>query len=276
MKSFEYIKKIQEKLNEKNLDSYSVIWALNEIDDSYTKENKQLDINTLNKINEVMDIYINSYLPVQYQFGYSYFYGNKFIVTKDTLIPRFDTEEVVEKALSELKQINKTSIKVCDIGCGSGVIGITVLLNDSRVNATLIDISTGAVSVTRKNVSQYNLESRCEVIVNDLLNDIDTKYDMIISNPPYIDNINDCAIDVITHEPHSALFAKCDGMEFYEKILKQAKNNLAPGGVIVFEIGYNQEKRIIDLVNKLYKESSIKVYKDLNNNSRIAVVKGVK
>ena len=274
MKSFEYIKKMQEKLNNKNLDSYSVIWALNELNPKYTYDNIEIDEETKMKLDCIMNTYLDTYLAVQYQFGYSYFYSRRFKVNKNTLIPRFDTEEVVERAIYEAKLLN-TPLKICDIGCGSGVIGITMLLEVKDSNMTFIDIDKLALEVTKENIKTYNLENRSNVINNDILNNINDKFDMIVSNPPYIDNIDDCGIDVVTHEPHHALFAPNEGMYFYEQILKSSYKNLNKNGVIVFEIGYNQGDKIIKLAKTIYPSCDVKVYKDLNGNNRIAVIKEI-
>ena len=274
MKSFEYIKKMQEKLNNKNLDSYSVIWALNELNPKYTYDNIEIDEETKMKLDCIMNTYLDTYLAVQYQFGYSYFYSRRFKVNKNTIIPRFDTEEVVERAIYEAKLLN-TPLKICDIGCGSGVIGITMLLEVKDSNMTFIDIDKLALEVTKENIKTYNLENRSNVINNDILNNINDKFDMIVSNPPYIDNIDDCGIDVVTHEPHHALFAPNEGMYFYEQILKSSYKNLNKNGVIVFEIGYNQGDKIIKLAKTIYPSCYVKVYIDLNGNNRLAVIKEI-
>ena len=145
------------------------------------------------RLKDLINKYIKDNIPVQYLLNTAYFYGNKFYVNESVLIPRFDTEVLVEKAISLIKDRNK-KLRIVDIGCGSGIIAISIKLNcDVIVDA--IDISKEALEVAKKNAKDLNADI-C-FIKNDLLDNIDTKYDMIISNPPYIDD-NEYVADIVS------------------------------------------------------------------------------
>ena len=233
----------------------------------------------INCLNEKIYEYIYLDKPVQYILGYSYFYGMKFNVTKDTLIPRFDTERVLEEALdvinNYIKEKSLNKIDIVDIGTGSGIIAITLkkyLGNKANVDA--IDISQKALEVSKTNAILNNVE--VNFIENDLLSSINKKYDVIISNPPYIDKneleLSLMGSDVKKYEPALALYASDKGMHFYIEILKQSFNNLKKNGIIIFEIGYNQEYLMKDLVMKYYPNSKHYCLKDYNNNPRVYVI----
>ncbi len=217
------------------------------------------------KINEFVNRYVNGESP-QYITGYQYFLGNKFEVTPDVLIPRFETEEVV---LEAIEIINTKAIEsVIDVGVGSGVIATTLALEtDACVEG--VDISTSALAVARSNANR--LGAKVKFFENDLLDNVEDKYQMIISNPPYI-SFDDILVseEVRRNEPSLALYAKNDGCECYERILKTVES-FKNVEVIVFEIGYNQAENIEKLAHK-YLKCKVKTKKDINGNDRIIVI----
>lgn len=222
------------------------------------------------KIKELEDIfnkYLNEDIPVQYILGYTYFYGLKFKVGKDVLIPRYDTEILVENVLNS----NFKNCSLVDIGTGSGCIAIALKKNNPSLLIDAIDISCNALNIAKKNAELNDVS--INFIQNDLLLGIEKKYDVIVSNPPYI-SYND-AIDEIVYknEPHLALFAENSGMYFYDKILSQSLHNLKNGGIIFFEIGYNQTEKIVPIIKKYYPFAHIDVMKDYNNNDRLVIIK---
>lgn len=229
-----------------------------------------------------LDIMVNDYAinskPVQYILGYSYFYGEKFKVNSNTLIPRFDTEVVVEEAirLIEEKLKNQNALHIVDVGTGSGIIAITIKKHfKSKVIVDAIDISSDALDVAKENALFHNTD--INFICNDLLNGISTTYDVIISNPPYIDKteyeMKLMGEDVKSYEPPLALYADDKGMHFYIEILKQSFHNLSKFGIIIYEIGYNQEMLMNEVVQTMYPRSTHYCLKDYNNNPRCYVIK---
>ena len=232
----------------------------------YDELNKEVSIDEQKKIQELFNKYLYDNIPVQYILGYTYFYGLKFKVTKDVLIPRFDTEVLVENVLKR----SFNGAFVVDIGTGSGCIAIALKKNNSSLNIDAIDISKEALNVAIENAKLNNVN--IDFIQNDSLFGIEKKYDIVVSNPPYIAKNDEVDNLVYKNEPHLALFSEDDGMYFYDKILSQSLNNLKKGGIIFFEIGYNQKEKIEKIVKKYYPLANVKVIKDYNNNDRLAII----
>lgn len=269
---YNHYKKIAQSLNKEDTAIKMLITELLHLDNIIFHYDEQLS----NQDQQMLDTAINSYLyddkPVQYILGYCYFYGLRLMVNSNVLIPRFDTEILVEQALQLIEKYYKNqTINIVDIGCGSGAIGIAIMKNvSSKVNCDAIDISKQALEVARDNAISNGVN--INFIENDLLNNIDKKYDLIISNPPYIDRNDYVASDVLKYEPHLALFADDKGMYFYQQILKQSFKNLQKNGIILFEIGFNQEDLIKKLVDKYYPSSVNYIIKDYQNNPRVCVI----
>lgn len=203
-------------------------------------------------------------IPVQYILGYTYFYKSKFIVNPDVLIPRFDTEVVVETALEEIKKFNNP--KVLDLCTGSGCIAISLKKEMPLLNIIASDISYKAIKVAKRNCELNNVNM--EIKQSDLLSNIKDCFDIIVSNPPYIDINEDIMSLVKDNEPSLALYSPNNGLYHYEEIMKQA--NLSKDGIIIFEIPSNRDPEIILLVNKYFE--SYKIIKDYNNLSRVIIL----
>ena len=228
---------------------------------------KDKEVENFENLQKTIDKYLIEDIPVQYILGYTYFYGLKFFVDKNVLIPRFDTEVLVEEVLNHL---DKKNLDIVDIGTGSGCIAISIKKHFNDVNVDAIDISSKALNKAIENAKFNNVE--VNFIENDLLKGIDKKYDVIISNPPYISYDDEISDLVYKNEPHSALFAENNGMYFYEEILKESIYNLNEQGLIFFEIGYNQRKLISELINKYYPEDNFRIIKDLSGNDRVVII----
>lgn len=210
--------------------------------------------------------------PIQYVIGNVNFYGLKFIVNKNVLIPRFETEELVEHVVEYAKALNKDKIKILDLGCGSGAIGLTLksILKDSEV--TLVDISKEALEVARLNANNLNLD--VTFIESDWFSNVGLdKYDIIVSNPPYIRTDEEIEEIVKNNEPSLALYGGIDGLDCYRKILANIKPYLNDKFLIAFEIGESQKEEIYDIVNKYLKDVEIICKKDLYGRNRMIFVR---
>ncbi len=205
-------------------------------------------------------------LPVAYILGEKEFMGLTFKLNEDTLIPRPDTECLVEKIIEE----NTVSLpKILDLCTGSGCIGISLahFIKDSTV--ILTDISENALLKAEENALLNDVSDRVEVARLDVLNDeIEKGYDIIVSNPPYIKTDVMKTLEVSEFEPHRALDGGDDGLVFYRVIAKKAYASLEKGGMLAFEIGYDQGEEVKALLSKF---SSVKLYKDYGDNDRVVV-----
>ena len=208
--------------------------------------------------------------PIQYVLGHINFYGQDFYINENILIPRFETEELVENTISIAKTLFTNPVEILDIGCGSGVIGLTLEKKLLTKTVDLIDISEKALEVTNKNCG--NLNSKANVFQSDCLSNVERKYDIIISNPPYIKDDEEIEDIVKTNEPHLALYAGKDGLDCYKKILKDINKNLKDKFLIAFEIGADQAKDIETLINNYLKDVQIVIKKDLQGRDRMIFV----
>lgn len=210
--------------------------------------------------------------PIQYVIGNVNFYGLKFIVNKNVLIPRFETEELVEQVVEYTKDLNKDKIKILDLGCGSGAIGLTLksILKDSEV--TLVDISKEALEVAKLNANNLNLD--VTFIESDWFSNVKLEqYDIIVSNPPYIRTDEEIEEIVKNNEPFLALYGGVDGLDCYRKVLANIKPYLNNKFLIAFEIGESQKEGIYDIVNKYLKDIEITCKKDLYGRNRMIFVR---
>lgn len=204
--------------------------------------------------------------PIAYIVKKQYFYDMHFYVTPDTLIPRPDTEHVVDLAIRKIKKNGRFA----DLCTGSGCIALTVLNSRKDLVATAVDISEKALDVARYNASYWKLDERVEFRLLDILSDdpIDDTFDAIISNPPYIKSEVVDQYPSLSYEPRIALDAGKDDMIFYRTIIKKYRNRLSPGAFFLFEIGYDQGEKIKTLA--LEGGYACEVYKDFSNNDRVA------
>lgn len=204
-------------------------------------------------------------MPVQYIVGHVNFYGNIINVNKNVLIPRFETELLVEKTIEYAKKIFNKKVRILDIGTGSGAIAITLKKKlNSEVEA--LDISEKALETAKKNADENSV--KINFFHSNIFSNVNKKYDIIISNPPYIDEKEEIEDIVKNNEPHIALYAKKEGLEFYEKILKEVKDYIKKPGLIAFEIGMSQGEKIVDLIKEYTDFKQITIEKDLTGKDR--------
>jgi len=207
--------------------------------------------------------------PVQYIVGDVDFYGNIIKVDKRVLIPRFETEGLVEIALSYL---TNTNLDVVDLGTGSGCIAITLKKKLPNINMDAVDISSDALNLALENSKINNVD--INFYNGDMLNPLNKKYDCIISNPPYIAYDEEVMDIVKNNEPNNALYADNNGLYFYEQILKKVNKYLKNKYYIFFEIGYSQGDAIKELALK-YLNCSVDVKKDLQGFDRYVIIKSI-
>lgn len=231
-----------------------------------TEEDEQKYFQLINK-------HIKDDTPLSHLVGFEYFYDRKFKVTSDVLSPRMETEELVYKVIDYIRKNNLTNIKILDLCTGSGIIGITLKkeLEEFDVKILASDISSRALTVAKENAS--SLEADISFVESDLFSNIQDKFDIIVSNPPYIahDDKKTIKENVLNYDPHLALFADEEGMYFYRNIIEKSRPYLNEKGIMFFEMGYDQKEKIITLGENNKFETV--VYKDINGRDRIAVLK---
>lgn len=207
---------------------------------------------------------INEGYPLQYAIGEWNFYGLDLLVDKRALIPRYETEILVDLIIND----NSNNKKILDIGTGSGAISLALSKNlkDSKVIG--VDISKNAIDLANENKIKLNINN-VEFKESDIFSNIEEKFDIIVSNPPYINKEDFEKLDnKLYYEPQNALYGGEDGLYFYKRIIKNAKNFLNKNGKIYLEIGYDQKDSISDLLEE-YGYKQIKSYKDFNDFDRI-------
>ena len=210
---------------------------------------------------------LNENRPIQYVIGHVNFYGLKFKVNENVLIPRFETEELVENIKNYLEKKNITNPKILDLGCGSGVIGLTLKHFFKDADVTLVDISDEAQEVAKSNTKSLGLDVK--FIKSDWFSNVPVdKYDVIVSNPPYIMTDEEIEEIVKNNEPHLALYADDNGLYFYKEIIKKAKKYLNEKSVLAFEIGMTQGNYLKEYANHYFPNSKISIEKDLTGRDR--------
>ena len=220
--------------------------------------------------NFVEEIYqqLVAHKPAQYIIGHAEFFGMQLKVDERVLIPRTETEELVELILAENPEEN---LKVLDIGTGSGTIALGLAKNRPDWSVTAADISQDALELASENAKNQNLNIFFKK--SDCFAEISEKYDIIVSNPPYISREDELEIglNVLHSEPHLALFADEDGLAIYRRIAEDAKEYLKDGGKIYLEIGYKQGQSVSDLFREHLPEKRVRTLKDQFGQDRMVV-----
>ena len=242
----------------KNLSFTDFVFALQQ---ELTEEEKQF----------VEEIYkkLVAHIPAQYIIGHAEFFGMQLKVDERVLIPRPETEELVELILAENPEEN---LKVLDIGTGSGAIALALAKNRPDWSVTAADISQDALDLSLENANAQNLN--LSFIKSDCFSEISLKYDIIVSNPPYIsrEDQEEVGLNVLHSEPHLALFADEDGLAIYRRIAEDSKDYLNDGGKIYLEIGYKQGQNVPALFMENLPEKRVRTLKDQFGQDRMVVI----
>ena len=212
------------------------------------------------------------HIPVWYITGYEHFYGLDFKVSRNVLIPRPETEILVEKALSQAKKMPPT-IKIADIGTGSGAIGISLAKNLPNIQVYLVDISKKALAVAKKN-AKNNKVNNVVILSGNLLEPLPQKVDLIVANLPYVPsgNIATLAYDIHHYEPRLALEGGNDGLDLYRLFFKQAPSKIKEKGKIFLEIGENQGPKMVKIAKNVFPQAQVRFEKDWAGLDRFVIV----
>ena len=212
--------------------------------------------------------------PIQYIKGKETFFSRDFIVNEDVLIPRYETEELVENILYKIDYFEDyESIDLCDVGTGSGAIAISLALEESKLNVVATDISKEALEVARLNAQE--LGANIEFYQGDMLEpliDREMKVDIFVSNPPYIPVEQDIESVVKDNEPHVALFGGNDGLYFYRKIFSKVQSVIKDRALLAFEMGFDQRELMCQAVEHYFPNIPYEIIKDINGKDRMLFI----
>jgi len=266
-------------LKENEIDSYMIdtqllLQKVLEVDKLFILTNRAHEVNMELEKQFIALIQLRkTKMPVKYILGHCEFMGLDFLVREGVLIPRPDTETLVEHVIKIAKEQNAK--KICDVCCGSGAIGIALSYFLENVQVCCCDLSEIAIKVTTENAKRLLPEGRIKVIKSDLLDfaiEEGENFDIIVSNPPYIKEkvIETLMEDVRKYEPHMALSGGEDGLDFYKKIIAQSLRLLKPMGILAFEIGHDQGLEVENLM-RINAYNKVEIFKDLAGFDRVVI-----
>ena len=238
----------------------------------YLKAKEKVKKEIVKEFNALLDRYLKQKEPVQYLIGKSCFYGYDFIVNPAVLIPRFETEELVENVLYRYdRHFKGQELDVLDLATGSGCIGITLALEEKNLHVTATDLSEEALEVARTN--NKRLQAGVTFLQGDMLEPLKgKKFDIVVSNPPYIPLNEEVMPLVKDNEPHLALFGGEDGMKFYRIILSGIAPYLKEKAMICLEHGYDKKEEMIRLAKTYFPSAKVEVLKDLEKKDRMTFI----
>lgn len=267
----EIVKDLQKQFNLKEVECRAIICEVLEINLTQFFNIEKFSLIQALKLRSLKHK-MNKGMPLNKIVKTAFFYGREYFVNKNVLAPRPETELVCERAISLIEE--KKPLKVLDLCAGSGVIGLTIKGERPNAMVTLADVSDKALRVAKKNAKKLNLE--VQILRTDLFDNIKDTYDMIVSNPPYIEKkaYEMLDIQVKKYDPKIALIGGEDGLDFYREIARRFKDFLSQDGSMVLEIGYNQGESVKKMLDECFED--VQVYKDFEGNDRIVVAKGDK
>ncbi len=221
------------------------------------------------ELDEILKVVLQKKKPIAQIVGFEYFYGRKFMINENVLIPRIETENLIFEAIAAIKEKFKTrdEIDILDMCTGSGIIGITILkelAENFKVNLVMSDISNEALDVARQNAELHKVEAK--VIQSDLFAKIEQRFDVVLSNPPYVSKTEVLGEMVLENEPSLALFADNNGLALYEKIALQYQNYVKQQYIIGLEIGDHQGESVANYFNQT--NTKTKILRDLFGRER--------
>lgn len=234
--------------------------------------NVEIDEDKLKSYEEKVNL-IKKGLPIQYVLENVNFYGYNFHVKEGVLIPRFETEELVYNTKEYILKYFGSDISIIDIGTGSGAIGLTLKKEIPNLNVTLTDISDIALEVAKYNSEKLNVS--VDIYKSNMLEEVikrKKKFDIIVSNPPYLRKDEEIMDIVKQYEPSIALYGGLDGLKYYEEILKDAKKVLNKRAILAFEIGSNQSEELVKLISKYFNDSNYVFKCDLQGRTRMLFI----
>ena len=211
--------------------------------------------------------------PVQYLLKTTSFFGLELTISQDVLIPRFETEEVVERILHWIKKSSQNNLCLVDLGTGSGAIALAIKKNCPAVQVIATDVSEKAIDIAKANAQKHKLS--IDFLLGNWLEPLieaDKKVNIIVSNPPYIPISGPVNQDVLMHEPPLALFSGEDGLDSFRNILKDAKGVLISPSLIAFEHGFDQSKQIKKIAKTYFPNCEVSSYPDLQGKTRITLI----
>lgn len=240
----------------------------------YLMMDEEVDEELLKQFQDGMQRYMNGE-PIQYINGKENFFSRDFIVNENVLIPRYETEELVENILYKIDDYfdDYSSIDLCDVGTGSGAIAITLALEEPKLNVVATDISEEALEVAKANASE--LDAQVTFYQGDMLEPLierQQKFDIFVSNPPYIPQDQEIESVVKDNEPHVALFGGNDGLYFYRKIFKDVRHVLKDRALLAFEMGFDQRELMSQAVEQYFPGIPYEIIKDINGKDRMLFI----
>ena len=240
----------------------------------YLMMDEEVNEELLKQFQDGMQRYMNGE-PIQYINGKENFFSRDFIVNENVLIPRYETEELVENILYKIDDYfdDYSSIDLCDVGTGSGAIAITLALEEPKLNVVATDISEEALEVAKANASELDAQvTFCQGDMLEPLIDRQQKFDIFVSNPPYIPQDQEIESVVKDNEPHVALFGGNDGLYFYRKIFKDVRHVLKDRALLAFEMGFDQRELMSQAVEQYFPGIPYEIIKDINGKDRMLFI----
>lgn len=275
----ELIKQAESRLDDDNKDVNvaKVLFyhlAKKEPHELYLMYDQEVDDELKDQFLAGMEEYYNG-RPIQYIKGVETFFGRDFKVNEDVLIPRYETEELVENILYRIDDYftDYDTITLCDVGTGSGAIATSLALEEARLKVYATDISKKAIDVAKENAE--NLNADIEFMVGDMLEpliDNNIKVDIFVSNPPYIPQEQEIEAMVKDNEPHVALFGGDDGLYFYRKIFQEVRSLLNDRALLAFEMGFDQRELMEEALQNYFPNDPHEIIKDINGKDRMLFI----
>lgn len=271
------IKDLEKKVLEANLEVHAVKWMFFNSDFfcGYAHLNDEASEEVIEKFGHMIEKYVNENLPPQYILNKTFFFNYPFYVDNGCFIPRPETEQLVEETLYRVDDLfeGKKDLKIADVCCGSGAIGITLKKEIENCSVYMCDVSIDAVNITKKNAKSLGAEVvvECGDFITPIL-EKKLKFDVLLCNPPYIKNSEKLSSLVVDNEPNIALFGGEDGLDFYRIIFKHFDEIINENGFMGFEFGYDQKELLEELVKKTFPNYKYEFLKDYNKLYRMLFI----